>query len=166
MLAEGVDGLVQAPPLARLFRSYAWLLPLADSGIHAWDVGRFARDVDGARAELASASSGFDVTAPVEEVRAAERAGRTSARRLLVVGGQAAGLLLAFAALAAAAARRDAARWRDRLGWSGAAPWQAGLVAAAGAAATAVVGVLVGWASARPRPAHSPVGKASPAARS
>ena len=86
------------------------------------------------------------MTAPVEEVRAAERSGRTSARRLLVVGGQAAGLLLAFAALAAAAARRDAARWRDRLGWSGAAPWQAGLVAAAGAAATAVVGVLAGWA--------------------
>ena len=109
-------------------------------------MGRFARDVDGARAELATASSGFDVTAPVEEVRAAERSGRTSARRLLVVGGQAAGLLLAFAALAAAAARRDAARWRDRLGWSGAAPWQAGLVAAAGAAATAVVGVLAGWA--------------------
>jgi hypothetical protein len=146
VLAEGVGGLVQAPQLARLFRSYAWLLPLAESGIHAWDVGRFADDVDGARAELAAASSAFDVTAPVEEVRAAERAGRTSARRLLVVGGQAAGLLLAFAALAAAAARRDAARWRDRLGWSGAAPWQAGLVAAAGAAATAVVGVLAGWA--------------------
>ena len=146
VLAEGVGGLVDAPPLARLFRSYAWVIPLTESGIHAWDVERFARDVDGARAELATASSGYDVTAPVEEVRAAEESGRTSARRLLVVGGQAAGLLLAFAALAAAAARRDAARWSNRLAWSGAAPWQAGLVAAAGAAATAVLGVLAGWA--------------------
>ena len=140
--------------------------PLADSGIHAWDVGRFARDVDGARAELATASSGFDVTAPVEEVPRGGTVGRTSGRRLLVVGGQAAGLLLAFAALAAAAARRDAARWRDRLGWSGAAPWQAGLVAAAARLRPRSSACSRAGRSVRPCPVRSPVGKASPGARS
>ena len=145
VLAEGVEGLVAAPPLARLFRSYAWVVPLRRGTVRAWDVDRFAADVDRARADLGAASSGFDVTAPVEEVRAAERSGRVSARRLLVVGGEAAGLLLAFAALAAAGARRDLGRWRDRLGWSGAARWQVELLGAAGAAATAVVGVALGW---------------------
>ena len=145
VLAEGVDGLVAASPLARLFRSYAWVVPLRAAAVHAWDVGGFVSDVEGARAELSAASGGFDVTAPVEEVRAAEQSGRVAARRLLVVGGEAAGLLLAFAALAAAGARRDLGRWRDRLGWSGAARWQIELLGVAGAAATAVAGVLFGW---------------------
>ncbi|HSC93291.1 MAG TPA: FtsX-like permease family protein [Gaiellaceae bacterium] len=145
VLAEGVAGLVAAPPLARLFRSYAWVLPLRAGTVRAWDVDGFAGAVDGARAALAASSGGFEVTAPIEEVRAAERSGRVSAQRLLVVGGEAAGLLLAFAALAAAGSRVDLARWRDRLAWAGAAGWQVELLGIAGAAATAVSGVLVGW---------------------
>ncbi|HSL65175.1 MAG TPA: hypothetical protein VK874_11005, partial [Gaiellaceae bacterium] len=76
VLAEGVDGLVAAPPLARLFRSYAWVLPLRQGSVRAWDVDGLAGAVDGARAALAASSSGWELTAPVEEVRAAERSGR------------------------------------------------------------------------------------------
>ena len=73
-----------------------------------------------ARIALSSASTGFSVQAPVEELRAAEGAATTAGRRLLLVGGEAAALLLAFAVLAARTMRRDLEAARRRLTWYGA----------------------------------------------
>jgi len=146
LLAEGVDALSEAPELAYVYRSYAWVLPLGDAPVHAWETDSFGERVASARSSLRAVDSSFDVSAPAAEVAAAGRSGRAAGRRLLLVGGQAAALLLAFAVLAAATLRRDVAAARRRLTWFGARRAQLELLTGAEAGAMALVGVLAGWA--------------------
>src|SRR5215210_2364866 len=145
LLANGVAGLASARVFAPTYRSYTWTSPLQPGSIHPWTIDSFARNVTHARSELQTQSLAFDLTAPVEELRAAREAGRVAGRRLLLIGGQAAALLLAFAVLAATGLRRDAeAQWR-RLTWYGARRWQLVLGSATEAGVVAVLGALLGW---------------------
>ena len=147
LLAEGVAGLASADVLAPTYRSYAWTAPLGAHEVHPWTIDRFANRVQRTRSEVVAQSLAFDLTAPVDELRAADATGKVSGRRLLLIGGEAAALLLAFAVLAATGLRRDAeAEWR-RLTWYGARRWQLGLVSAAEVTAVAVLGAAAGWAA-------------------
>ena len=147
LLAEGVDALAAAPAFASFYRGYAWVLPLADARVRAWETESFGEGVAQARSTLRSAAVEFDLEAPVTEVADAGATSRAAARRLLLIGGQACALLLAFAVLAAATLRRDAAAARRRLTWFGARRWQLELVTAAEGASVAVAGTAVGWAA-------------------
>src|SRR5712692_7157181 len=145
LLAEGVDGTAVLPALDFQYRSYAWATGVYPDRVHPWDAGRFGTDVERARSELAARSPQFDVTAPTAAVASALDTSRVSGRRLLLIGGEAAALLLAFTVLAATRLRRDAdATWR-RLTWFGARTWQLVALSAAEGTAIAVVGTLVGW---------------------
>ena len=110
-----------------------------------WDIDALVRDTERARAELTARSSSFDVDAPVEELRAAQRAADVAGTRLLLVGGEGAALLLAFTVLAARGMRRDLEQARRRLTWFGARRWQLGLLSGVESAGVAVAGVVVGW---------------------
>lgn len=146
LLADGVAGLARTPTLDATYRSYAWTRPLAAHDVHPWTLDRFARLVVRTRSHVEAESLAYDLTAPVDELRAADESGRVAARRLLVIGGESAALLLAFAVLAASGLRRDAeAEWR-RLTWYGGRRWQLGLVSSAEVVAVAVVGAAIGWA--------------------
>ena len=146
LLAKGVSELARTPALAPTYRSYAWTSPLGPHDVHPWTVDRFARLVEQTRSRVEAESLAYDLTAPVDELRAADETGRVSARRLLVIGGEAAALLLAFAVLAAWGLRRDAeAEWR-RLTWYGGRRWQLALVSSSEVFAVAIVGAAVGWA--------------------
>src|SRR5205807_2731776 len=113
---------------------------------HPWTIERFARRVTQVRSELQAGSLRWDLTAPIAELRSANESGKIAGRRLLLIGGEASALLLAFAVLAATGLRRDAeAQWR-RLTWYGARRWQLVLVSAAEVVAVAIVGAVVGWA--------------------
>ena len=90
-------------------------------------------------------SIGYSVQAPVEELRATERSATVAGRRLLLVGGEAAALLFAFAVLAARSMRRDLEAARRRLTWYGARRWQLRLLTGAESAAVALVGTVAGW---------------------
>jgi len=145
LLAEGVRGLSTTPELATFFRSYAWLLPVGPGDVHPWAIDGFARSVDRVRSRVTTYSDAFQVTAPTEELRAAADAGVASGRRLLLLGGEAATLLLAFTILAASSLRRDVeAAWR-RLSWFGARRWQLVVLTGAEAGAVAVLATLAGW---------------------
>jgi hypothetical protein len=145
LLANGVKGLATAEVLAPSYRSYTWTAPIDPADVHPWTIDAFSRAVMRARSELASKSLAFDLTAPIAGLRSAEESGRVAARRLLLIGGEAAALLLAFAVLVATGLRRDAeAQWR-RLTWYGARRWQLVLGSAAEAAAVALVGAVLGW---------------------
>ena len=85
-----------------------------------WRIDDLVARTDRARAALSGRSIGFSVQAPQEELRAAERAATVAGRRLLLVGGEAAALLFAFAVLAARTMRRDLQAARRRLTWYGA----------------------------------------------
>jgi hypothetical protein len=145
VVAEGVAPLAAAPALARTYRSYAWVWPLSSGNPRLWDFDEVLRSVERARAALASGSGFFAVDLPEQELDAAASSTAVAGRRLLLVGGEVAALLLAFAVLAARGLRRDLDAVRRRLSWYGARRWQLGLLVGIESAAVAVSGVLVGW---------------------
>jgi len=144
-LAEGVHALAVAPSLERLYRSYAWVAPLAAGTPRLWEIDGFAAGVARARSELQARSTSFDLVAPVEELRSAQAESRRAGHRLGLVGGEAAALLFAFAILAAMTLRRDLAAARRRLAWSGARAWQLALLTGTEVGAIAVAGTLLGF---------------------
>jgi hypothetical protein len=146
VLAEGIGGLLSSPALENVYRSYAWVTPLRAGTVRAWEIDRLAGDVARARSQIQTASSSFDLTAPVEELRAAAEASDVAGRRLLLVGGESAALLFAFAVLAAVSMRRDTDAARRRLTWFGARRWQLSLFTGMEAAVVAVGGTIAGWA--------------------
>jgi hypothetical protein len=145
-LADGVTTLAGASSLERVYRSYAWVAPLAPGRPRLWEVDDLAAAVAGGRSELQAASSSFDLAAPVEELREAQATSRAAGRRLGVVGGEAAALLFAFALLAAMTLRPDLLAARRRLAWYGARGWQLALVTVAESAALALAGTAIGLA--------------------
>jgi hypothetical protein len=146
VLAEGVDGLAASPELETVYRSYAWVAPLEAGTVRAWEIDRFVADAARARSALQTTSSSFDLTAPVEDLRTAVEASDVAGRRLLLVGGESAALLFAFALLAAVSMRRDTEAARRRLTWFGARRWQLTLFTGMEAAVIALGGTAVGWA--------------------
>ncbi|TML72720.1 MAG: ABC transporter permease [Actinobacteria bacterium] len=146
LLAEGVRGLARAAVFGPTYRSYVWTVPLGAHDVHPWTLDRFAEQVQRQRSRVEAQSLAYDLIAPVDELRAAEGTGTVAGRRLLLIGGESAALLLAFAVLAATGLRRDAeAEWR-RLTWYGARRWQLALVSTAEVAVVAAAGAAVGWA--------------------
>lgn len=145
-LAEGVEVLAGSPALDTIFRSYAWVVPLAPGRPRLWEVDDLAAGVARARSELQAVSSSFDLVAPVEELREAQATSRAAGRRLGIVGGEAAALLFAFALLAAMTLRTDLAAARRRLAWYGARGWQLALLTVAESSVLALGGTLIGLA--------------------
>lgn len=146
VLAEGVAGLAASPELDTVYRSYAWVSPLAPGTVRAWEIDRLAGDAARARTTLQTTSSSFELTAPVDELRAAAEASDVAGRRLLLVGGESAALLFAFAVLAAVSMRRDSEAARRRLTWFGARRWQLSVYTGTEAAVVAAGGTAAGWA--------------------
>jgi FtsX-like permease family len=145
LLANGVRGLARAPVFVPTFRSYTWAAPLRPGSVHPWTIDRFARQVTQTRSALQAKSLRFDLTAPLAELQAANENGKIAGRRLLLIGGEAAALLLAFAVLAATGLRRDTeAQWR-RLTWFGARRWQLGVGSVVETGVIALLGALAGW---------------------
>jgi hypothetical protein len=145
VLTDDVAGAAALPPFRLIFRSYAWILPLKPRDLHPWSLDDLGRRVDRARAELTAGTSFFEVSDPLADLEPAVSANRVTARRLLLLSGQAVTLLLAFVVLAAATARREAEATRARLARFGALRWQVALLSAAEATGVAVVATLVGW---------------------
>jgi hypothetical protein len=145
VVAEGVAGLVASPVLARSYRSYSWVQPLAAGTPRLWEIDPLVAGVDRSRAELQSSSASWSLSVPSQELEAAELDATVAGRRLLLVGGEAAALLVAFAVLAAGALRRDLAAARRRLTWHGATGWQRGLLTATESIAVGFGGAILGW---------------------
>ena len=145
VVAEGIEALTRAPATANTYRSYAWMWPLAAGRPRLWEIDGLVSRSEQARAALAGDSIGFSVQAPVEELRATEKSATVAGRRLLLVGGEAAALLFAFAVLAARSMRRDLEAARRRLTWYGARRWQLRLLTVTESAIVAVTGAVIGW---------------------
>ncbi len=146
VLANGVAGLDRWPRLHDAYRTYGWVVPLDRRLVHSWSVGPLVPRIEHARSELEGEVFGFAVEAPTDQLQAAADSGRVVARRLLLLGGEAVALLLAFAVLAGARLRPDVEASRRRLLLNGAGPWQIWLQTASEAAVPAVIGTLAGWA--------------------
>src|SRR4051812_11787115 len=147
LLAEGVGGLAHVGVFKPTFRSYTWAAPLHPGAVHPWTIDNLARNVTQTRSALQAESLLFDLTAPLAQLREANETGKVAGRRLLLIGGECAALLLAFAVLAATGLRRDAeAQWR-RLTWFGARRWQLVTSEAVEIGVVALAGGVLGWAA-------------------
>jgi hypothetical protein len=145
LIANGVAPLAGAAALANVYRSYGWVLPLTHGDVRSWRVDPLVDSIERTRAALEARTLEYDLVAPTTELGEARDDARVGARRLLLLGGQAFALALAFAAFAATRLRRSAQDARRRLTWLGTPGWQVALVPAAQAAALGAGGALIGW---------------------
>ena len=120
LISSSIRGLGSLPPLRLFSRSYGWTAALEAKDAHVWDVDRLLAAEGRAIAGLTAANGQFGLTAPDDALIEARSAGRAASRRVLLVGGAAAVLLLAFAGLTAGALRRDVRAELRRLAQRGA----------------------------------------------
>ena len=147
LVANGVFGFVRFPlPDAPLIaRTYGWIVPVAPRAVHDWQLATLTTRLDRAQAQLERRSDIFTVAAPTDTISAIRGTSRVAAQRLLILGGDAAVLLLGFAVLASARLRRDHRDVRERLTWAGARRSQILLVAATESLVVTVVATIAGW---------------------
>jgi len=127
------------------FRTYGWVAPLGPHDVRGWDVDGFLARIGRAGTSLEASSANYSLTAPTVALANAGAKGRIAGRRLLLVGGQAVVLLLAFVLLAATRLRRGARASARRLDSFGATGVQTRLAALAEAALVVVPATLFGW---------------------
>jgi hypothetical protein len=149
LLANGVLGFSRTPlPDAdSIARTYGWIVPLEPRSLHSWELPGFGARLDRAQSRLELATDLFTVSAPIDAIAATRATGRVAGERLLILGGDAAVLLLGFAVLASTRLRRDQLAVRRRLTWFGARRSQILLVTATEVIAITIAATLVGWAA-------------------
>jgi len=145
VLANGVAALDRSPRLRDSYRSFGWVVPLRRGSVRSWSADDLATRIDQARTDLEASTFGFGVSAPTDELRAAASDAKVAGRRLLLLGGEAVALLLAFAVLVGARLRRDVDALRERLQAAGVRGWQTGLVVVLESLAAATAGTVLGW---------------------
>ena len=148
LLADGAlaVGRLPLPDAGLIARTYGWVLPVAPGSVHDWEIPSLAHRIDVANVRLGAVDPVFSVAAPLDALASVHANARVAGQRLLLVGGDVAVLLLAFAVLAAARLRRDVADARRRLTWAGAAWSQLATFTSVEAAVVAVAAVCFGWA--------------------
>jgi hypothetical protein len=145
VLANGVAALDRSPRLRDAYRSYGWVVPLRRGNVRSWSAEALATRIDQARTAFETSGFGFELSAPTDELRAAASDGKVAGRRLLLLGGEAVALLLAFAVLVGARLRRDVDATRGRLRAAGVRGWQTGLLVTLESLVAAVTGTVLGW---------------------
>jgi hypothetical protein len=145
VLANGVAALDRSPVLHDAYRSYGWVLPLRRRNVRSWSARALGTRIEQARTAFQGSSFGFELTAPTDELLAAADSARVAGRRLLLLGGEAVALLLAFAVLVAARRRPGAEALLARLRAAGISRWQGGLVVFVESLAAALAGTVLGW---------------------
>jgi hypothetical protein len=147
LLANGVLGLSRfpLPDGAIVARTYGWIVPVAPNRVHDWQLASLSARLDKAQGDLERRSDIFTITGPTDTISSIRSTSRVAAQRLLILGGDAAVLLLGFAVLASARLRRDHRAVRERLTWSGATRTQILLVAATESLVVTVAASAAGW---------------------
>ena len=147
LLADGVLPFTRTPlpdgPIVA--RTYGWIVPLAPGSIHDWELRSLGARIDRAQASLEGESDIFSLSAPTDTIASIRATSRVAGERLLILGGDAAVLLLGFAVLASTRLRRDHRAVRRRLTWFGARRSQMLLVAATEVAGITIVASAIGW---------------------
>lgn len=148
LLANGVLPFerVPLPDAALIARNYGWIVPVAPRSIHDWELATLGARLDHAQTQLEQRSDVFAIAAPTGTISSIRATSRVAGERLLILGGDAAVLLLGFALLASTRLRRDHAELRRRLTWAGASTRQILLVAATEVVGVTVVATVAGWA--------------------
>ena len=138
------------PGLTTSYRTFNWSEPLP-SGIRSWEIDGLLNSEAHTLSALETGDTNWVLSGPDQALVEARDSGQVAGRPMLLVGGEAAALLLGFTLLAAVGLRRDSAAERRRLERRGARASQllvfsladSGWVALVGVALGAAVGVMV-----------------------
>jgi hypothetical protein len=156
LLAGDVSAMALMPGLTTSYRTFNWSEPLP-SGIRSWEIDGLLDSEAHTLSRLQTGDTNWVLSGPDQALIEARDSGQVAGRRMLLVGGEAAALLLGFTVLAAVGLRRDSAAERRRLERRGARASQllvfsladSGWVALVGVGLGAAVGLLVaGFAAA------------------
>src|SRR4029079_1728375 len=90
---------------ALVARTYGWVVPVAPRAIHDWQLSTLNDRLDAAQSVLERKSDIFTVSGRTDTIAAIRATSRVAAGRLLILGGDAAVLLLGFAVLTSARLR-------------------------------------------------------------
>lgn len=147
LVADGVLAFARTPlpDAALVARTYGWIVPVQPRAVHDWQLATLGATLDRVQSRLERSSDVFSVAGPTDTIASIRATARVAAQRLLILGGDAAVLLLGFAVLASARLRRDHDDVRVRLTWAGARRSQILLVAATEATVITVAASVVGW---------------------
>jgi hypothetical protein len=144
LVAGGVSPISALPVLSALYRAYGWTTPIRPQTLHDWQIGGLLDRQAAAASSVERLGTSFGLTGPTDTLIALRSADAVSARRLQLVGGGAAALLLGFVLLAAAGLRRDAGTEWARLERHGARLGQLWTFAWVEAAWITFAGALLG----------------------
>ena len=144
LVGSDVRGLASQQALESNFRTESWVVPLKANDVRAWEVGALLARAARAQSQLEGERPTLRLSGPDDALLAGVRQGTIGGRRLLLVGGEIASLLLGFAVLAAVGLRRTlTAEWR-RFEEQGARRWQMWLLVVAETGAAAFTGAITG----------------------
>src|SRR5262249_32557671 len=133
------------PAFQGISRDHQWTVPLDPKRIHVWDVSKILAGESSAQALLAAAGGDtYTLTGADTALQSAQRDGRVSSQRMVLVGGEISALLLGFALVAAVGLRRGVWNEARRLSQRGARRGQVWLAVATEVGAMTITGVVLG----------------------
>jgi hypothetical protein len=144
LLAAGANAFDRLPALTGFYRVYSWIVPIAPSGIHVWQIRSVLARESRAQTALARAGGQYKLSGPDAALTTARTRTRVAGQRLNLIGGEISALLLGFALVAAVGLRRGLAAERRRLVQRGATCAQALLAAGVEIGAMTLVGGVLG----------------------
>jgi ABC-type antimicrobial peptide transport system permease subunit len=145
LLTSSASAFERLPAFQGISRDHQWTVPLDPKRIHVWDVSKILAGESAAQALLAAAGGDtYSLTGADAALQSAQRDGRVSSQRMVLVGGEISALLLGFALVAAVGLRRGVWNEARRLSQRGARRGQVWLAVATEVGAMTITGVVLG----------------------
>jgi ABC-type antimicrobial peptide transport system permease subunit len=144
-LTSSAGAFDRLPAFQGISRNHQWTVPLDPKKVHVWQVSKILAGESAAQALLAAAGGEtYTLTGADATLQSAQRDGRVSSQRLVLVGGEVSALLLGFALVAAVGLRRGVWNEARRLSQRGARRGQVWLAVATEVGAMTITGVVLG----------------------
>jgi hypothetical protein len=122
-----------------------WNVPLKEVVDHPWGLDRALRSAAAVRSDLGARLDRVEVDLPAGSLERAQARSAAAGRRLLIVAGALAAILLAYLLFVGARLRDDAHGTSERLTAVGARPWQIRTIAALELGGATLLGSVAGW---------------------
>jgi hypothetical protein len=122
-----------------------WNVPLKDVVDHPWELDGALRSATAVRSDLGARLDRVEVDFSAGSLEQAQEKSTAAGRRLLIVAGSLAAILLAYLLFVGARLRDDAHATSERLTAVGARPWQIRTIAALELGGATLLGSVAGW---------------------
>jgi hypothetical protein len=144
LLAAGAATFDRLPAFDGIYRAYSWLAPVDPHRIQSWQIPALLARESQEQTHLSTISDLYELSGPDAALLDAQKRGRSTSARMVLIGGELSALLLGFALVAAIGLRRGLANEQRRLAQRGARRPQLALALAAEISAMTLAGLVLG----------------------